>query len=131
MYCSPKEGEEYKIGQVVNLSWNPSNAHFFGTDDEVEVYLIRKRQNATGIEDVVMLDPGHSTDYLINPVKDNSMNITVEYGWLPRGENGNHTFLFRVIPKGSNNRLNRDFSSPIFIVLGKLLICENLIIKFH
>ena len=103
----------------------------------MHVYLSRKRQNATAVEQLVVLDPGTSTEYLISSVKDNSMSFTVEFRWLPEynystpSENEKHTFIFRVIPKGSDNKLNKDFSSPDFFVIGKLLICKNLIIKFN
>ena len=121
----------------MNLSWNPSNARLFGSDNDVEVYLFRKRQNATAVEELVVLDPKTQTEYLISSVKDNTMNFTVESRWLPEynystpSENEKHTFIFRVIPKSSDNKFNKDFSSPDFFVIGKLLVCKNLIIKFH
>ena len=125
LYCSPSEGEVHNIGDVVNLSWNPSNAFLAGPDGEVEVYLFRRRQNLTGYEESVMLDPGHSSEFILVPLQENSMNITIEKGWLPNynystpSENDKNTFVFRVVPKDSGSQDNRAFSSPYFIVIGK------------
>lgn len=131
LYCSPSEGEVYNIGDVVNLSWNPSNAFLAGPDGEVEVYLFRRRQNLTGYEESVMLDPGHSLEFILVPLKENSMNITIEEGWLPNynystpSENDKNTFVFRVVPKDSGSQDNRAFSSPYFIVIGQDMVSSQ------
>jgi hypothetical protein len=128
LFCSPVEGSEYRIGQIVNLSWNPSNP-ILAIETEVEVYLIRKQQ---GIENVV---PLNSTVYLSVPREMNSQDFNVLPEWLPNlnssipNENGRHTFLFRVIPKGHDDNPDA-YNSFNFIVIGMFLFVEDLIYKF-
>src|ERR1044071_9355511 len=99
MFCNPKGDEEYEIGQDVLLSWNPDNANLFAGNNQVKVYLFRVRQNITGYEEMVSLDPANSTEYILVPRNSNSMNVTVELGWLPEFNYSipvkKHTFLFR------------------------------------
>uniref|UniRef100_A0A1D1XDT8 Uncharacterized protein n=1 Tax=Anthurium amnicola TaxID=1678845 RepID=A0A1D1XDT8_9ARAE len=124
LFCKPLEGEKHEIGQIVNLSWNPSNAKLFGADAEVQVYLFRKQQNATGVEEAVILNPKNLTEYLVFPRENNSMNFTAEIGWLPSStpsENNMFSFSFKVIPKGIDNNFDDSYSSPYFIVLGPKL----------
>jgi len=121
LFCSPVEGSEYKVGQIVNLSWNPYNPNL-AIETEVQVYLLRKQQNNTGIEEAVLLSPKNSTDYILVPIEENSIDFTVETGWFPNYNNSipsedvRYTFIFRVIPRGHYEKLN-DFNSVDFIVI--------------
>ncbi|CAB4477541.1 uncharacterized protein OCT59_013106 [Rhizophagus irregularis] len=123
LFCSPEEGSEYKVGQIVNLSWNPYNPSL-AIETEVEVYLLRQQQNTSGIEDTIILNPKISTAYLLEPIEENSIDFTVESGWFPDynnsipNENSKHTFVFRVIPKGHYENLNLDiYKSKEFIAI--------------
>lgn len=136
MFCSPEEGSEYKVGQIVNLSWNPYNPSL-AIETEVEVYLLRQQQNTSGIEDTIILNPKISTAYLLEPIEENSIDFTVESGWFPDynnsipNENSKHTFVFRVIPKGHYENLNLDiYKSKEFIAIGMFVVLENFICLF-
>lgn len=137
LFCSPVKGSEYKVGQPVNLSWNPYNPSL-AIETEVEVYLRRKQQNTTGIEETVILNPKNSTAYLLVSIEDNSIDFIVESGWFPDynnsipSENSRHTFVFKVIPKGHYEYLdNPIYNSDDFIAIGMFVVLENFIYKIY
>jgi len=110
------------------LSWNPDNAYLFDSDGkrQVQVYLFRSRPNASVYKDVVSLNPGeNSTNYLLVSRSSNSINFTVEPGWLPENKDSipvkKYSFRFRVIPSGTEESNEGDiyFFSPSFSVIRK------------